>query len=220
MYGRDYRGKTVRFEASGGLKNASLVMQDKETDSYWSIMEGVAVAGELEGQELTELPVGEKLQWRVWKQRHPDTLVLSVGGKEDGPNSYRNYFTEPEGFRGAKAKDTRLATKEPIYAFQRAGISYAVAQRAVENGAVFELADGSSVFLYRRKGASMFQSTDAYVSERGFEEIGGVWTEKQTGAQFDPKLGGFPGVEALAGFDTFWYNFSLNNPDTQLLAGP
>ena len=78
MYSRDYRGRTVNFEVSGGLVNASLVMQDEQTDTYWSIMEGEAVAGELSGEKLVELPIGEKIQWRHWKERHPDTLVLSV----------------------------------------------------------------------------------------------------------------------------------------------
>lgn len=36
MYGRDYEGKTLQFEPSGGLANGALILQDKETDTYWS----------------------------------------------------------------------------------------------------------------------------------------------------------------------------------------
>ena len=76
MYSRDYEDVTVEFEASGGLINSSLVMQDRQTDTYWSMMKGKAISGELEGNDLVELPVSEKMQWRDWKVKHPDTLVL------------------------------------------------------------------------------------------------------------------------------------------------
>ena len=217
MYTRDYRGRTLNFEASGGLVNASLVMQDEQTDTYWSIMEGEAVAGELNGEKLVELPVSEKNQWRYWKERHPDTLVLSVNGREDGPDRYRDYFRDSRGFGGASAIDDRLETKTPVFAFHRGTESYAVTQKSIEDGTLFVLEDGASVFLYRRKGSSMIESTHAFISTSGFEHRNGVWVEKGSGARFDKTSGEFSGVESLGGFDTFWYNFSLNNPETLLL---
>lgn len=209
----------MSFEASGGLVNSSLVMQDRETDTYWAIMEGKAVAGELEGTELVELPVGEKIQWRHWKGKHPDTLVLSVNGREDAPDAYAGYYREASGFRGQRAEDDRLPTKEPIFAFDHDGAAYASPQSALETGAVYTLEDGSSVLLYRRKGSSLFQSTRAYVSKEGFERRGDRWVDKASGAVLDPTTGTFEGgsVEPLPGFDTFWYTWSLNNPDTRLL---
>lgn len=217
MYSRDYAGKTVNFEASGGLKNSSLMMQDQETDTYWSIMEGEAVAGELAGSKLIELPVGERISWRHWRAKHPDTLVLSVNGEEHGENGYQQYLQDPKGFLGQVAKDDRLATKEPIFAFHLEGGAYAVRQKDVENGKTVTLESGDAVFLFRKRGSSMFQSTRAFISEAGFEERGGAWSEKATGAVFDPEAGSFGEVEVLTGFDTFWYNFSLNNPNTTLL---
>ena len=217
MYSRDYRGRTVSFEASGGLVNASLVMQDRETDTYWSIMEGEAVAGELNGEKLVELPVSTKIQWREWRESHPDTVVLSVVGREDAPDGYRDYFRSSRGFGGAEAKDERLETKTPVYAFHHGNGSYAVALRTIEGGKAFDLDDGAAVFFYRDGGSSMFQSTRAFVSARGFEQRNGTWVEKETGNRFDPSMGSFAGVEPFGGFDTFWYNFSLNNPKTVLL---
>ena len=47
---------------------------------------------------------------------------------------------------------------------------------------------------------------------------GGTWTELESGARFDPATAKFIGdVEQLLGLDTFWYNWSLNNPDTDVL---
>lgn len=207
----------MNFEASGGLKNASLIMQDQQTDTYWSIMEGKAVAGELDGEKLVELPVGEKLQWKDWRAKHPETLALSVRGREDAGDGYRDYFQSSGGFRGVEAKDDRLETKTPIFAFHRGDRAYGAAQDAIEGGAVYELDDGAFVFLFRGSGSSMFASTRAFISSEGFEEKAGVWSENRSGARFDRVSGEFPGVESLGGFDTFWYNFSLNNPETSLL---
>ena len=102
----------MRFEASGGLINSSLVMQDKETDSYWSIMEGESIAGEFDGTKLKELPVTHKVRWKDWVALHPETLILSLNGREDvRRNVYDEYLKSDQGFRGARAVDKRLKTK-------------------------------------------------------------------------------------------------------------
>jgi hypothetical protein len=218
VYSREYDGLELNFEASGGLVNSSLVMQDKETDTYWSIMKGSATAGELSGTALVELPVSEKTTWAEWKAKHPDTKVLSVDGREHGRDGYEGYWEDPEGFRGQMADDSRLDTKAPIFAFERDGNRFAVAHAKFEGGHVVEIGDGVLLFLYREKGAAMFRSTVAYVSRAGFVEDDGAWVELESGARFDAVTGTFNGaVEELHGFDTFWYNWSLNNPDTAVL---
>ena len=220
MYGRDYSGKTINFEASGGLINSSLVMQDDETDSYWAIMTGESIAGKFKGTKLSELPIGEKMQWKDWVKKYPDTKVLSVQGKEQGFDSYSRYFKDSQGFRGQQARDRRLKTKEPIFAFKYEGAAVAAAHRNLEGGAAYELEDGA-VFLYRRPGADLFESTASFLSHTGFEQKEGTWVEKETGCTFDPAAATFSGdgecAERIGGFDTFWYNWSLNNPDTKLL---
>ena len=152
MYGREYDGKELNFEASGGLWHSSLVMQDKETDSYWSIMTGESLSGEFKGTELVELPYGAKAQWKDWVAEHPDTLVLSVDGQEHiDRNPYENYFTSEEGFRGSTAEDDRLPTKASIYAFLLDDKPFAVPFSSFENGAAFEVGEWQ-VFLYRPAG--------------------------------------------------------------------
>jgi hypothetical protein len=221
VYGRRYGDKELRFEASGGLLNSSLVMQDKETDTYWSLMKGMAVHGELAGTKLQELPGAEKVRWKDWVKKHPDTLVLSVEGVEDpGTDPYAAYWEDPRGFRGQTAADARLPTKEPIYAFRRAGEHYAVPHTALEGGRSFVLADGRAAFLYREKGAPVFASTAAFLdSGGGFAVVKGAWTDLGTGAGFDPskRVFGSAQVPQLGGFDTYWYTWSLTNPGTRVL---
>lgn len=219
MYGRDYDGKTLNFEASGGLTNASLIMQDKQTNTYWSLMKGQALAGDLKGEALEELPIGEKTTWKEWREKHPDTKVLSVNSQEDGRNPYRGYFRDKKGFRGLKAKDQRLKTKSPIFAFRRGEKTFAVPYSEFESGGVVEVPGDGYVFLYRSSKDEIFRSTSVYFSEAGFAKTEGVWTEKKTGDKFDQASRSFgDDVGRLKGFDTFWYNWSLNNPKTELLS--
>ena len=140
MYDRNYQDLTLNFEASGGLLHDSLVLQDKETDSYWSIIQGVSIAGKLANTSLKELPVSLKLLWREWVEMYPDTLVLSVDGVEHFPRDpYLGYFDSEEGFGGRVVSDTRLATKEAVFGFVLKNISFVVPQSAVAGGAVFQI---------------------------------------------------------------------------------
>lgn len=221
MYGRDYNGKTLNFEASGGLIHSSLVMQDDETDSYWAIMTGESVSGQFKGTKLEELSFGQKMTWQDWKSKHPDTVVLSVNGKEDGRNPYRDYFSSPSGFRDSSAKDKRMKTKTPIFAFRHAGKDYASPLAKLEQGATFDLGD-ARIFLFRPKNAEMFYSTLAFVTTgSGFVKQDGQWKEMDTGCAFDTEKEDFEGEKCpnrlQGGFDTFWYNWSLNNPETLVL---
>ncbi len=194
---------------------ASLVMRDRETDSWWSIMTSTAIGGPMEGAELRELPLGEKTTWKRWKERHPDTLVLSVNGREhERLNPYRPYFGSDETFRDLKIKDRRLKPKEPIYSFWWSDTPYAVAHQSFEGGKIFapKGLGGRGLLLYRPRGASMFESTKAFVID-GETASGGEQPEALL-AQIES---GDAAAERLPGFDTFWYSWVSINKDSLLL---
>jgi hypothetical protein len=220
VYGRDYDGKVLNFEASGGLLHYSLVMQDRETDSFWSIMTGDSLAGDLKGTPLVELSIGSKTRYGDWVREHPETRVLSVEGEEHIENNpYDNYFTSEKGFRGSVAADERLPTKTSIFAFQLDGKAYAVPFETFEGGRSFK-AGKALVFLFRPADASLLESTLAFRSSgTGFVREDGVWKDLATGASFDPSEGGFDaaGATTLDGFDTFWFNWSMTHPRTKIL---
>ena len=93
-------------------------MQDKKTARYWSIVTEEAVYGEAKGKKLELLPGATKTTWGICKIKHPNSLVLSYGGREhDHADSYLSYFRSNRGFRGMQTKDDRLANKEMIYSF-------------------------------------------------------------------------------------------------------
>jgi hypothetical protein len=222
VYGRVYGGDTLTFEASGGLIHSALVIQDRETGSYWPIMVGEAIAGKKLGTKLSHLPFGEKMRWKDWLGKHPDTLVLSVNGREDAPDTYRGYYISSQGYRGAFAKDGRLRTKDPIFAFVLHGIAYAVPHKAVKDGETFDLGE-LKIFLYRPKKSKLNESTAAYFTKSGkFEMEKGIWRESHSGCTFNTETRRFEGKNAtcperLAGFDTFWYTWSLVHPNIKVL---
>lgn len=198
-------------------------MQDQETDTYWSIMNGEAIGGKMRGTKLAELPVGEKMQWRDWYKKHPETVVLSVDGEEDvEKNHYDNYFNSGDGFRKLQAQDKRLKTKEPIFAFQFKDRKIAIPHAAFFGGKIFDLGD-ASLFLFRQKSDAIFASTRAFLTDKNsLKQIDGLWMDSKTGCRFDRNTGKFTGAtnncpQTFNGFDTFWYTWSLINKDTEVL---
>lgn len=196
-------------------------MQDKETDSYWSIMSGDAIAGDFAGTELVEIPAGRKMQWGDWVRLYPDTLVLSVQGREDaGRDPYQDYFASEEGFGGLRALDQRLPTKEPIFSFRLYGRAYAAPHAEFEGGAVFQI-DGNQLFLYRTQGSPIFQSSAAYLIRDGLVvRRDSSWVHQPSETAFDADALLFPAVDELdplPGFDTFWYSWSLVQDDVVIL---
>lgn len=75
MYARDVDDRTLTFRVSGMLWQSSLVMVDQETKSYWSHLLGEAMKGPLKGRTLEVIP-SVLTDWKVWKQRYPETTVV------------------------------------------------------------------------------------------------------------------------------------------------
>jgi hypothetical protein len=220
VYSRRIQSRDLRFEPSGVLMNGSIVVQDKETDTFWPIILGAAAVGPLKGTPLETLPGSVKVQWKDWLRLHPDTIVLSEGGAEHIENNpYQTYIDSAYGFKGIAPVDLRLKAKDPVYAFELGRKKVAAPFAEFEEGKAF-IVEGAPIFLYRPRGVEVYYSTRAYVSAGGFEEKNGAWVDKGTGARFDTARGDFVGgaePQRLKGFDTFWYIWSLSWPDTILL---
>lgn len=214
MYDRNYEDKELNFEPSGALERASLVMRDRETDSWWSLMSSSGIGGELEGTRLKELPGSVKTTWGQWRAEHPDTLILSVDGKQHEENNpYDNYFTSEGTFRGIEVSDDRLPPKEPVYSFWFDGKPMAIANSAIEGGALVRLDDEDWGLFYREPDVSVFASSRAYrlrADQVGEKPDAGKLLARIDSGELEP-------AEAFGGFDTYWYNWILVNPESGLL---
>ncbi len=227
VYGRQVGGKELNFEASGALLKASLVMRDRETDSWWSIMTSDAIGGDLEGADLEEIGGSVKAMWGDWKRQHPNTTILSVNGKEHEENNpYDNYFASDDTFRGLIVDDQRLAAKANIFAFHLnpkgvgRTVAFAIEHDAMSNGVLFRhpMFDGRVLLASRVEGQSFYASSDMFwVDSKQAPPVGANKKMQKAAVRSLLELARAGKLEAVSGFDTFWYSWVAVNQDSQLL---
>ena len=68
-FSRNVDGRTLTFRP---LESDSLLMADEETGTHWRMLTGEAVAGELTGTSLEQIPSNYSF-WFAWKDWHPGT---------------------------------------------------------------------------------------------------------------------------------------------------
>ena len=100
MYSRSIDGdqNNLRtFGVSGKLWHGVLVMFDRETDSYWTQLDGRSIQGQHQGDRLEHL-ASEFTSWDAWVTAHPETLVLkkSEEESEQSASHYADYFADKD----------------------------------------------------------------------------------------------------------------------------
>ena len=98
VFSRVLGEEVLDFGVSGWLRNADLVMYDRQTESWWQQFTGRAIVGELAGQVLAKLPARIE-SFANFKKRHPqgDVLVPNNPGRGDyGVNLYEGYDSLPK----------------------------------------------------------------------------------------------------------------------------
>jgi len=122
-------GRMTTFGTSGVLYNSNLVMYDRETQSMWPQLLGVAVRGERKGDRLTEIGGVLTTTLGRFKAKHPEGMVLS---KDTG--HLRAYGTSPyEGYESGSgvmfpvsATDERFHSKKIVVGVRVGGEAIAI----------------------------------------------------------------------------------------------
>lgn len=138
---REIGGVIVEFGVSGKLYNNNLLMYNRPNDvikdeSLWSQQLGEAVVGPLTGTKLEQIII-DTVTWRDWKEKHPDTKVLSTdtGAIRDYTvNPYGDYETDPQIIFPVTNEDNRLPPKEKIYGIEINGKFKAYPQNKLPKG--------------------------------------------------------------------------------------
>ena len=118
-YQSEVGGKVRKFGTSGFLYRSNKLMFDQESMSLWSTLEGKPVVGSLVGSglRLRSHPI-VTTTWGEWKEKHPDTTVLSLntGHKLDYSEgaAYRDYFLTDRLMFSVPKEDTRLKNKQEV----------------------------------------------------------------------------------------------------------
>ncbi len=81
--------KHLTFGVSGLLYNSDVLLYDHQSGSLWSQIGSHAISGPLKGVRIEPIPTAHR-SWREWRERYPDTQVLSTD------TGFRiNYRTSP-----------------------------------------------------------------------------------------------------------------------------
>lgn len=123
----EVKGKILKFGVSGLLYNSDVLLYDRQTGSLWSQLEYKAISGPMAGKELEVLPTANTT-WKSWKQKHPETVVLSeeTGFKRDySQNPYPGYGESSTLFFAVSAENDEFHPKEMVTGIEIEGASKA-----------------------------------------------------------------------------------------------
>ena len=183
-------GKKLSFGVSGLLYKSDVLLYDRETESLWSQILRRAVTGPLKGEKLNSLPAVHAT-WREWRERHPQTKVLSTntGYVRDYKRSpYGDYDSSRSIYFPVGPDAPRFHPKEPTL--------------GVESGGAFKAYPFSEL---RKHGRAEF------ADRVGNASVTIVWNEKDSTAEMRPH----PEAEFLR---LFWFAWFAFHPETEIFA--
>ena len=227
MYAREVEEQTLTFGVSGMLYKDALIMFDRETESLWTQVDGLAILGPLGGRQLRALPAIHAT-WRQWKTLYPESQVLRKTAIT--PSAYTAYNGNRElGILGRRNEDSRLGGKERILGVVNDGTSIAFpvddVRRAglvqVEVGAqpivLFAASDDLPVFAYDRRITGRTLSFEMLNDDAVYVR------DLETDTQWDIRNGvGISGplagqqMERVAAHSAFWFGWRGFFPATDV----
>jgi len=114
--GMAFSAHLSNFGVSGLLYNSDMLLYDRATESLWSQILGRAISGKLKGQYLEMLPL-EHTSWGLWRETHPETLVLSTQTGYARPytrSPYGDYHRSDSLYFPVSKQDRRYHPKETV----------------------------------------------------------------------------------------------------------
>jgi len=151
VYARSLGGRTYTFQVSGRLWRNSLIMIDRETNTFWSQVTGRAIDGQHRGAQLEKLEAIET-SWEKWSKTHPETKLLKKS-EEVLSSHYQSYFDDPEklGLFRAQWLADRMPGKTLVYGAAIGPHAVAVTEGALDDEVVSAVLGDSPVVLARAR---------------------------------------------------------------------
>jgi hypothetical protein len=186
-------GSALRFGVSGLLYNSDVLLYDRRTQSLWSQLLSMAISGPMKGRRLVFIATSHTT-WADWRERHPDTLVLSpdTGHARDyARDPYAGYARSEELMFPVRFASRRFHPKERV-------IGVALGGRA-------------KAYAFSDLSRSPMPVSDTIGERRvqvEFDRIHG------TGRILDATGGELPSVVA------YWFAWYAFHPDTEIFSTP
>ncbi|MCH7830196.1 MAG: DUF3179 domain-containing protein [Proteobacteria bacterium] len=112
-------GEVTTFGVSGVLYNSDLVLYDRVSETLWDQIKAQGIVGQLTGEQLQLVPVSMS-RWSVWRNKHPDTLVLSPNTGFDYDytlDRYASYRDSSSLMFPVARTDDRVQAKTVVFGF-------------------------------------------------------------------------------------------------------
>ena len=228
LYKTEHNGVKHQMGTSGFLYRSNKLMYDKKTQSLWNTFLGEPVVGPLinKGIALEHMSV-VTTTWKAWKERHPNTKVLSLktGYRRDYGEgvAYKDYFSSDELMFNTPFNDTRLKNKEEVLALRFA--EYPDEQLAISTSflnlrSIYsdKIGDIDFVVLTDRTGANrVYEKGDVnFVSYDGLSTLtdqeGKKWSLSETELQSASQT-----LKRLPYHRAFWFGWLAAYPKTRLV---
>jgi len=226
LYDQKVGGRQFSFGTSGFLYRSNKLMYDRQTNTLWSALEGVPVMGSLAGSglQLKRLPI-VTTRWKEWRQRHPETTVLSLdtGHERDYREgaAYREYFATDRLMFPTPFQDTRLKNKQEVLALLMDGEAVAYDTRFLRKRRLHQDRVG---------GQELVILTDKSGAIRVYESTGVAFTKwdrnskvrDRSGKQWEATETALVGPDGeklirLAAHRAFWFGWRAQFPNTRLV---
>ena len=133
---RTVGGEITEFGVSGVLYNSDLVLYDRATETLWDQIEAKGVVGTMTGVELELVPVSMS-RWAKWRDKHPDTLVLSADtgfGYDYTQDRFAEYRGSSRLFMPVSASDERVHAKTVVFGFDLPSGAVAYTESVLQDG--------------------------------------------------------------------------------------
>jgi len=227
VYARTVGSDELTFGVSGMLWRENLVMYDRQTDSWWSQADGVAIQGPKRGAQLEQV-ASDMMSWKEWRALHPSTVVLAPPGGASGRDQYANYHASRSiGVTGRLRAGGVLDAKTRILGFRLGLRAFAVALDRLSKTPVTQFdAAGQSVVLVSgdRQGARVFLAGNRRFTDAGTnanrprlrdQATGSIWDALDGRAVSGPQAGAQ--LERVAAHQSYWFSWYSFFPDTLIL---
>ena len=186
-------GAVRDFGVSGLLYNNDVLLYDRQTESLWSQLMQQAITGPMRGRHLQQI-VMSHTSWRDWRQRYPDTRVLSpeTGFRRDYQRSpYAGYATSEHLYFPLTRLDRRYHPKELVI-----GLTLGDSHKAYP---FIELSRSAGDLHDRFAGRALRIRYDA---------------EHRSGAVYDAQ------GEEIPTTISYWFAWQAFHPDTEVYESP
>jgi len=162
-FDRRQNGQVLDFGVSALLHNSDLVMYDRQTESLWQQITGQAFAGKSRGSQLRALPLS-MVTWGEWRQKYPDSEVLTVDGVQTDryqKDAYADYAENERLYMPVSSTDARLHPKRVIYGIEVGEHALAVdAKYLAGEGSWSKEYEGQKLLLSLQAGGEVEASLD------------------------------------------------------------